>query len=316
MVVAMGRIGKYTAAGCDRSQQGALTRCAGEAAEIIAQSRTLPDFMIAQKAADHCPSKLLQYVAPDQPIFVDGIDNISGKRVSVPASMLNFNIASPKPILRSSGCAAGPTRAQANLAAIAEIAEHASTTRWWQNRQTIALCPLPEDNQSQLAIWVHEIRGTNTQRETRIAKIETLWGFHICVAWSWFTQTHNGFMIASGANLDINAAAQSALRELMQMEWGLCNAISAKNGEKTRFAMPDPQIIDFSNSVRPDKILLHSQKIENEEREIQATDDETIKSIITEFNIECISVILHEEPGLSVIKAIIPSNICNSPPFL
>lgn len=316
MVVAMARVKDYTAAGCDISQSGALTRCAGEAAEIMAQSRALPDFMIAENGRENCPTSLLPYVSPDQEIFVEGRDLATGTGISVPASTLNYNITSPRPVIRSSGCAAGPTKSHALLSSLGEIAEHTSTTQWWNNNTKTPLSPLPEQSQFQFFNMLNDIRATNHERKTHIAQIDTLWGFHICVAWSYFRETKDGFMIASSADLDINQSAQSALRELIQLEWGLYNAISAYKDQNSRFSMSDQAMIEFSHSIKPDNIHIGALKIEETPDFTHYSSETAIKHIIKEFNINCIAVDLHEEPGICVTKAVIPSHVCNFPPFL
>jgi ribosomal protein S12 methylthiotransferase accessory factor len=116
----------------------------------------------------------------------------------------------------SNGCAAGPDVETAKLSAVLELIERDATGRWWYGRRRRApIDPADVEGISVFTRWLSE-----RERQTLLFDITTDLDIPVMAAAS---SEPDGREVALGfaARLDANAAAISALTEMVQMEASL-----------------------------------------------------------------------------------------------
>lgn len=292
------RVGRFTAASCHFDRNSSYRGCAGEAAEIFAQDRTVPQGLLG--APDASPvDGLRRYAADIDPVLVAGRDLATGAAVAIPAGLCFHSVATPGPCVRSSGCAARPTAADAVTAGICEIIEHALVGHWLNGRPanlpTGALQPVRLDAGSRIA----RLRQGADAPQTFVAHLGTLWGVHAVVAWSHGPDGELPCM-ASAAAPSLTEAVDGALRELAQMEWGALQSPAHCAGPATWQDKASALEVMEPSTVRLSPAPVGLQQIIER---------------MTAAGYRGLFVDMHREAGLSVTKTLIPDLVCELSPI-
>jgi len=146
-----------------------------------------------------------------------------GAKTLVPADLclrrLPGHGATVPPSAISTGCAAGPTRAKATLAALLELAERDAVALWWRGRRRARPLSLELLAGTQAASVLERLRAGTPGRHAWLLDITTDLDIP-CFAAVSVDATGRGFAAGFAAQLDPAAAMRAALLELCQSELG------------------------------------------------------------------------------------------------
>lgn len=164
--------------------------------------------------------------------FIPAVDLTSGDRIDVPAQdvFLDYAVQFGEPLANdadSTGCAAGASLADANTAGLLECVERDAVASWWYGRKSrphLAI-EILDDVAPRLAWWL-AARG----RPVRLIDVTTDIGIPVVVAVS-SDRDGTAVAIGSAANLDLRAAAVSAVTEMVQTEVAIQMGDRASNEE-------------------------------------------------------------------------------------
>lgn len=307
MALTAGMLGTETCASCHRDPVASHAGMAGEASEIIAQSRPLPEVIRAN--GEPCLQSLTHLaIGPD---LVWGRNLFDEANVAVPAALCFRQSSGHGAGVISSGCAAGPDAQSAVRAGIYEVLEHAVMAAWWRGTDlpsgevSYVRCRLTE----MLEPEIKTARAETNLRTTEIGLIASICGVYAVAAWSFDRNGEGGFVVASAAHADLMEAARSAFRELCQLEWGL------------HLARIKQLQAGLAPSDFDDEVLVRSDCISRDDRRLvmngllPALEPQDLLERLKGSFSSCIDVTLHMQPGLHVHKVIIPELYCARQPF-
>jgi ribosomal protein S12 methylthiotransferase accessory factor len=188
----------------------AAARLVGEAAEVLAM----------RAAPQPSDSPAAPRLNPGDGPGIAAIDLATGDRVAIPASIVHFGLqrgddAPP----RSLGLAAGRDRADARLRALAELIERDAAAAWWYGGgpahaiDAAAIAPVAARLASLRA-------GATAPRTTVFLDLPAAVPVPVVAALS-FGADGGGLAVGLKAALALEAAAEGALTELLQMEIAL-----------------------------------------------------------------------------------------------
>ena len=243
------------ASGRGRSREECRLSCLGEAAELISCCEWVGQELISggerEMAPLALPAMALNGFAPDQlagrdawnlefgrfdwrpaaprpdlPIKWCGIENgVDGSPGFAPADFLFIGRREPGDemavaVADSNGCASGPDRDSAKLAAVLELIERDATGRWWYGRRRRPpLDPRWLAELSDLSAWLMQ-----RKRNTWLFDISSDIGVPVAAAVS---ARKDGADVALGFSCkpDWQQTIDSAITEMLQMEFSLALAI-------------------------------------------------------------------------------------------
>lgn len=185
----------------------ALTACVGEAAEYLSQLMRPGDIRTG---------------GPDGVEEVTGVDFADGTPVDVPArECLIFPSADPSdPHRLSSGCAAGPTIADAADRAVLELIERDAVAGWWDGGRPAVRLEAGARLTQDLLGFERALRGpAGCGRVTTFYDIRQEIDLPVIAAVS-FRPDGSGFAAGYAARRSLAEAGRRAICEMMQMEFG------------------------------------------------------------------------------------------------
>lgn len=205
-----------TVSGCNSGADLALAACAGEAAEFMAQTQPV-DTGAWQDPPAGRERFLLDWLGPDAGggFWFPASGLLSGIEAAVPAALCRYHRASARYDI-STGCAAGATRDSACLHALCEIIERDASARW----KAGTLRPAAMEIARRPGLWLAQARQGATARTVRLLDIGAGAAVPVVAAVS-FDPDGRGFVSGVSAHPDPEKAAIGALREMIQMEFGL-----------------------------------------------------------------------------------------------
>lgn len=168
--------------------------------------------------------------------MVPATDLLSGDTVLLPAQLVYLDHAGiagevPYADANSTGCATGPTRAEAILMALLECLERDATALWWHGPVAPAALPLDliDALQPRLLWWLQE-----RPRRTRLLDLTTDTGVPVVAA---ISSDPDGRSVATGvaARFDPATAALAAVTEMVQTEAAMTRAAAARDPEYLRW---------------------------------------------------------------------------------
>ncbi len=200
-------------AGCDLDGAVAMKRCEGEAAEYLSQLGPPGD--LRRGSGRELPVAVAG-VGDDE--LVEGIRLADGAPAGIPASACLRRLGEEAGPMLGSGCAAGPTLAEAIVAAAWEVVERHAVARWWHHGvPPRGLDPALEEAARN---YLAQLRGSAAGRITRLLDVSLEPGAPTIVACS-FAAEGGGAAFGFAAARDPLIATRRAVRELLQMEAGL-----------------------------------------------------------------------------------------------
>ena len=205
-----------TFAGCHLDRDRAFEACMGEAAEYIAQDRTAGSEFAPSGDAEQI-SQFDAYCTQTGRArsWTPCVDLVAGTSAMVPAELCLYG-DHPHDRDISTGCAAGETRDRAILHAICEIIERDAASKWWAGVHTGAAVRDPGVAES----WIAEARQGERGRFVKLIDIRGAAVIPVVAACS-FQVDGTGFACGIKAHPDPGDAVAGALREMVQMEFGL-----------------------------------------------------------------------------------------------
>lgn len=218
------------------SKKEAFEGCVGEGIEHLSRlewhsealTQGAPD-TVAHGLRDRALSALLEQLGLDAEAMQIELDWIKALRLSdnsevfVPADLClrrapeNFVRELPSAI--SSGCAAGPTRKAAIVAALLELIERDAAALWWKGGRRTRAVSLETLAQAEVASLMDQLRVGSKGRSSWVLDITTELEVP-CFAAVSFNAEGRGFASGLAAGLDPKAAIRRAVLELCQIELG------------------------------------------------------------------------------------------------
>lgn len=317
--ITMGEIAGVICASCHTDRDYSAIGCAGEAAEIVAQSGLVPEHLKPSATCNNCPEALEKFRLEAAPDIV-ACNVFDGQLAAIPASLCFFDYRISPDMPVSSGCAAGPSVSAAMRTALLELIEHTVRADWWNNEATSMFSDPTEwqDLSTLVTPMLVCLRGPATEkRDTFAMRIGGMAGVEVVAAWAFDAGTDEGFVVATSADGDLQKAAFDALRELCQLELNLYNARYLLKANGLHPSQSDSAALKFSNRItRSDPRLAVSCDIFLAGN--GRADDPDVDRLVSDLRkicSACYRVVLHEEPGLAVVKAIVPEWIRTEAPF-
>jgi ribosomal protein S12 methylthiotransferase accessory factor len=225
----------------------AFETCVGEAVEYLSQFATPNDAVVAMTesavAAEATPRMhaLWQHLLPhrrdpraETTSWVVAANLSDGRPVLVPADLClrrpaeERDLDPPWPL--SIGCAAGPNPLDATIHGLLELIERDAVTLWWHGGQRPRLVPSGIG-----AATIGRLRGDVAHRRTWLLDITTDIGVPAVAAASCHDDGF-GLCVGHAAAPTLERAAESALREMAQMELAH-RIVSAKRAERGEAAL-------------------------------------------------------------------------------
>lgn len=204
-----GASGGTAVGGGGRTLAEAAGRCAGEAAEVLAQAAAPRPALDALKGASDGPRVLVTNLA-------------DGQTAGIPAAWVHLGLAAHREAgapPASLGLAAGTTYAAAHLAGLLELIERDAAHAWWQGE--VPPRALDASVTAPVAADLAAMReGAAVPRATGFLHLPSPTGVPVVCA---FSRDPRGAGLALGlkAALDLRAAVDGAMIELLQMELAL-----------------------------------------------------------------------------------------------
>lgn len=222
-----GACGGTAVGGGGRTLAEAAGRCAGEAAEVLAQ-RAPPRLTDRTDLTEADPL----YAARDGPRLL-ATSLADGRRAAIPAGAVHPALAlddKPDAPPTSLGLAAGTSRDAARLAGLLELIERDAACAWWRGK--VLPRALDAGVTAPAAADLAAMRaGAAAPRATGFLHLPSPTGVPVVCA---FSQDPRGTGLALGlkAALDLHAAADGAMIELLQME--LAFELALRRAERRR----------------------------------------------------------------------------------
>ncbi len=242
---------RMTVSGCDLDPNQAYASCIGEAAEFFCQTQPFinPLALDLQPTHERCFEKFEGQIGSEE-AWLPAMDILTGETVGVPAPLCQYHPASAH-IDVSEGCAAGRSFEHASHHAFCEIIERRARRLWERG----AIEPLPVDMPTAAAHWLTRARGEKSVRQVRLFDIAGSEALPVIVAASFDLDGEN-FACGVKAHNHLAQAIEGALRELLQMEFGLA-LISYKIREHGKEALVPYEIeqlrtarnVNFEHSI-------------------------------------------------------------------
>ncbi|MCA1367206.1 YcaO-like family protein [Bradyrhizobium sp. BRP14] len=207
-----------TFAGCSLDPDRAFQACVGEAAEFLAQSdprAAIPSGPVPEDAVD--PFATVWTEPPKN--WLAGMTFPSGIPVSLPAASCCYLRANTH-LDVSTGCAAGATVESAGRHALCELIERDTARRWWCGSHAARLVDVGQPALARAIAWLSAARRERSDREVTLLDIAGDAVVPVIAAVS-FLRGGGGFVVGTAAHPDLPEAAIGALREMVQMEFGL-----------------------------------------------------------------------------------------------
>lgn len=185
-------------AGCGTHPDRAYERCIGEAVEYLSQLSPEADRLRQGEG-------------------VAATDLRNGRDATLPARICLRTCDNQERRI-GSGCAAGRTAAEAAASGLWELIERDALVSWWYEGH--APRPLDRRAASCAEQYLQQMRGVAAERRTILLDISAYPDLPAVAACS-FGLDGTGFATGFAAHADTLVAARKAIRELMQMEFGL-----------------------------------------------------------------------------------------------
>jgi ribosomal protein S12 methylthiotransferase accessory factor len=207
-----------TFAGCSLDSTQAFQACVGEAAEFLAQSD--PRAAIAMPSVPDDAITVSEVSAAQQSHrWLKAVTFPEGRLVSLPAASCCY-LPESAHLDISTGCAAGRSLEEALLHALCEIIERDAARRWWGGAHAARDIDASHPARMEAMAWLSQARGAVCDRDVILLDIGGDAVIPVIAAAS-FLKNGKGFVLATAAHPDIARAATGAVRELVQMEFGL-----------------------------------------------------------------------------------------------
>jgi ribosomal protein S12 methylthiotransferase accessory factor len=153
------------------------------------------------------------------------------------------------PLKLSTGCAAGPTHADAALHAILELIERDALALWWRGGIRPHAINPGQSAQASADLLGH-VRRDETGRHTQLLDITTDLGVPVVAAFSTRPDGY-GFAVGLGARPTLADACRSAIFEMCQSELSL-HVITAKQRQSGTAALNQSDLRQNANATRFD----------------------------------------------------------------
>lgn len=254
----------------------AFAGCVGEGVEHLARLEWGDENLVSGTARTvehgHSESVLADLVelagyggASDIPVldWMSAVRLSDGAEVRVPAAICLRRPAGqnlvPVPSAISTGCAAGPTRAAAMLAALLELIERDAVALWWLGGRRGRPVGLNTLAYTGVAEFLRELRQGHDRRPTWLLNLTSDIGVP-CVAALSATADGRDFACGTAARIDPAEAGRAALLELCQSELGY-RLVAAKRSTRGIGALNDVDRRKLDRGLRLDArdcTLLHA----------------------------------------------------------
>ncbi|MBP1861547.1 YcaO-like family protein [Rhizobium herbae] len=206
-----------TFAGCNLDATQAFQACVGEAAEFLAQSD--PRAATAMPVPDDAITVSEVSAAQQPQQWLRAMTFPEGRLVSLPAASCCY-LPESAHLDISTGCAAGRSIEEALLHAMCEIIERDAARRWWGGSHAARGIDASHPALMEAIAWLTHARRAVCDRDVILLDIGGDAVIPVIAAAS-FLKNGKGFVLATAAHPDITRAATGAVRELVQMEFGL-----------------------------------------------------------------------------------------------
>ena len=299
--------------GAGQSLGEAFRSCVGEGVEYVAQFMRR-DVAIRsgtmQDAADwngrpHTAAMVHWIGMEDQAIDWIAAERISdGHELWIPACLALRPTNSDRWAV-GSGCAAGPTSADALKSAMLEVIERDAVAMWWRGGRSLAA--VTDDQRAALGVdhlldWV---RQGGTDRVTTLYQIQCDFG-PVCLAA--VSSDTDGGQFAGGyaCHVDPVLACRSAIREMCQMELGneiVANRL-ARSGQPA--SETDVSILNRQASIRIDGQQFRCDRNADLEIQDQRTPEEIASALATAGYEAYFVDLTMDHFGVPVAKVVVP----------
>jgi ribosomal protein S12 methylthiotransferase accessory factor YcaO len=291
-----------TVSGCNRNADLALAACAGEAAEFLAQTQPV------DRGALPAPPAVGEHLLQDWlgsggtgEFWFPATGLLSGTQVAVPAALCRYDAASAHLDI-STGCAAGASHESACHHALCEIVERDASARW-----KAGICrPAAIDMGEQPALWLAQARQGLADRTVRLLDIGAGAIMPVIAAVS-FDPDGRGFVRGVSAHPDSETAAIGALREMIQMEFGLLLARFKRDRNGMRNLQgPDLEHLQNAEAIHTGSPLVTPDSGADcpfsPDRLLPAAPSDDIARGLVAGGHEVLVAVLSGAPGLHVVK--------------
>jgi ribosomal protein S12 methylthiotransferase accessory factor len=311
--------------GAGLSRQLAFQSCVGEGVEYLSQHGTQQDRLeqaplerelpLCNRATREFILALAQYRRSDRnPDWIQAMRLSDGAEIPVPADICLRRDARCRtidpPFLLGTGCAAGPTFEAAAVHGLLELIERDAAGLWWRGGRRGQLIPTESDAYQAAGSLVAHVRQGRDLRRSWLLDVTTDVAIP-CVAAISVRPDQSGFACGLAAGRTLAAAAQSAVRELCQIELAYA-VVQAKRQERGDAALNryDWQHLERSEQIDPSSCaLLHPLPANCASRSVPLlADDATLAYLVgrlAEMEIEVLAVNLTRERfGIPVVRMI------------
>ncbi|RMC64887.1 YcaO-like family protein [Sinorhizobium meliloti] len=244
-------------AGCSLDPNHAFQACVGEAAEFLAQSdprAAIPSGPVPEDAVDFFGSL---WTEPPKG-WLAGVSFPSGIPVSLPAASCCYLPANAHLDL-STGCAAGASVEGAARHALCELIERDTARRWWCGSHAARPVDAAHPALAKAMAWLSAARREKSDRDVTLLDIAGDAVIPVVAAVS-FLRNGGGFVVGTAAHPNLAEAAIGALREMVQMEFGLAMAtVKRDRFGPENLSQPDLRHLLRAATIRPDCTALVPQ---------------------------------------------------------
>jgi ribosomal protein S12 methylthiotransferase accessory factor len=294
-----------TFAGCSLDAEQAFQACVGEAAEFLAQSDHRAGIASSEIPADAVTTLEALEGTPTGG-WLTGMAFPSGRQVSLPAASCCYLPASAHLDI-STGCAAGRSIEHAMQHALSELIERDAARRWWRGSHTARAMDISHPALASAMAWLGAARCGDTGRDVTLLDISGDAVIPVVAAVS-FLQHGGGFVVGTAAHPQLGKAAEGALREMVQMEFGLFLAMMKRErAGRENLPQPDLRHLLREEIIHPACPLLKPEggSAWQDDKRQTAADCSSIAGRLTERGHEVFATRLNDDPFLPVIRMLV-----------
>ena len=315
-------------AGAGLSPQLAFQSCVGEGIEYLSQHETRQDRLECaplEREMARCTAATRSFISslvryrriPDGPVdWIKATRLSDGFDTAIPADICLRRDAQRRtidpPFLLGTGCAAGPTFEAAVVHGLLELIERDAASLWWRGGVRGRLIPAESDAYRVAGSLIAQVRPRGDPRRSWLLDITTDVGVP-CVAAVSVRPDQSGFACGVAAGMTLAAAAQSAIRELCQIELAYA-VVQAKREERGDAALNRQDLRHLERSQRIDLAtcaLLHPLPPDAVQAEpANAGDARTLDFLVgrlADMEIDVLAVELTRERfGIPVARVVAP----------
>jgi ribosomal protein S12 methylthiotransferase accessory factor len=314
--------------GAGLSLQSAFESCIGEGIEYLSQFQAPQDRLevagIDERASKLAPATrrfiaaLMNYrtTPTDRIEWIAATRLSDGYRAALPADIClrrdPGRLAISPPFMYGTGCAAGRTFEAASLHGLLELIERDAASLWWRGGRRGGVIPLESEAQRAAAALVAHIRREVRTRRSWLLEITTDLGIP-CVAAISSGPDRSGFACGLAASTTLEAAAQSAIMEMCQIELAY-GVVEAKRQERGETALNEADLRHLERNRRIDTeacVLLHPVPSRADRWETDESDSSRALQVIVdrlrEQGVEVFAVDLTRQPfGVPAVRIVAP----------